>query len=112
MNDIFRSQFRLPVELADKLRISAEDAGRSMNAEVVARLEGSFVPENDPGMWGHFVTMIRDNLSQHGARNEDEVAQLVHAIDGLLFFLQNPLAPQPEDAVDALFSAITKKPAK
>lgn len=42
MQDIFRSQFRLPVELADKLRESAEASNRSMNAEVVARLEDSF----------------------------------------------------------------------
>lgn len=39
MQEIFRSQFRLPVDLADKLRASAEASGRSMNAEIVARLE-------------------------------------------------------------------------
>ena len=42
MQEIFRSQFRLPVELADKIRESADAEGRSMNAEVVARLEQSF----------------------------------------------------------------------
>ena len=42
MQEIFRSQFRLPVELADKIRESADASGRSMNAEVVARLEQSF----------------------------------------------------------------------
>ncbi len=44
MNDTYRSQFRLPSELADKLREAAEASGRSLNAEVVARLEASFVP--------------------------------------------------------------------
>lgn len=42
MNDLFRSQFRLPQELADQLRRAAESSGRSMNAEVVARLESTF----------------------------------------------------------------------
>lgn len=44
MNDTYRSQFRLPSELADKLREAAEVSGRSLNAEVVARLEASFAP--------------------------------------------------------------------
>lgn len=44
MNDTYRSQFRLPFDLADKLRDAAEASGRSMNAEIVARLEASFEP--------------------------------------------------------------------
>ncbi len=38
----FRSQFRLPTELADRLKVNAEKNNRSMNAEIVARLEKSF----------------------------------------------------------------------
>jgi hypothetical protein len=38
----FRSQFRLPIELADKLKHSAEDNRRSLNAEIVNRLERSY----------------------------------------------------------------------
>lgn len=38
----FRSQFRLPADLADRLKAEAEKNNRSMNAEVVARLEKSF----------------------------------------------------------------------
>ncbi|WEM01155.1 Arc family DNA-binding protein [Delftia tsuruhatensis] len=44
MNDIFRSQFRLPADLAERLRVAADEAGRSLNAEIVVRLEGSFRP--------------------------------------------------------------------
>lgn len=73
--------------------------------------ENSFIYENDSGLWGHFVTMIHGNLSQHGAQIKiKSCAACPASIDGLLFFLQNPLAPQPEDAVDALFSTMTKKP--
>lgn len=43
-NDHFRSQFRLPSELYDRLKESAEREGRSLNAEIVARLEASFTP--------------------------------------------------------------------
>lgn len=46
MQDIFRSQFRLPADLADKLRNVAEANNRSMNAEIVARLEASFAPQS------------------------------------------------------------------
>ncbi|MDE1713572.1 Arc family DNA-binding protein (plasmid) [Chromobacterium amazonense] len=40
--DIFRSQFRLPWDLYEQLKKSAEEAGRSLNAEIVFRLEASF----------------------------------------------------------------------
>jgi hypothetical protein len=43
-NDHFRSQFRLPGTLYDRLKESAERDGRSLNAEIVARLEASFQP--------------------------------------------------------------------
>lgn len=61
MQDIFRSQFRLPVALAERLRESSEASGRSMNAEVVARLEQSFsggggAPE---GIWPIFFDLVR-----------------------------------------------------
>ena len=38
----FRSQFRLPVDLAEKLKHSAEENRRSLNAEIVNRLERSY----------------------------------------------------------------------
>lgn len=107
-----RITLRLPKELHAQLQKAADDTSKSMNAEIVARLQGSFSSQSDAGLWGHFVTMIRDNLSRHGARDADEVEELVRAIDGLLFFLQNPLEPQPGDSVSALFQVMTKKPAK
>jgi predicted component of type VI protein secretion system len=44
MKNDFRSQFRLPGPLYDRLKESAEREGRSLNAEIVARLEASFQP--------------------------------------------------------------------
>lgn len=42
MEDLYRSQFRLPYSLFDKLKAAAEKSGRSVNAELVARLADSF----------------------------------------------------------------------
>lgn len=45
MKNEFRSQFRLPGSLYDRLKEAAEKNGRSLNAEIVARLESSFGPD-------------------------------------------------------------------
>lgn len=45
MQDEHRSQYRLPHELADKLRQAAAASGRSLNAELVARLDASFADQ-------------------------------------------------------------------
>lgn len=42
MEDIYRSQFRLPYSLYESLKESAGSNRRSINAELVARLEDSF----------------------------------------------------------------------
>ncbi|TWH63817.1 Arc-like DNA binding dprotein [Azomonas agilis] len=42
MEDLYRSQFRLPYSLYEQLKASAETHHRSINAELVARLEASF----------------------------------------------------------------------
>lgn len=70
MQDIFRSQFRLPVELADKLRESADASNRSMNAEVVARLEGSFAEDGAVGGARNGSSHAVDDLKRMAARIE------------------------------------------
>lgn len=42
MEDIVRSQLRVPLELHERLRLAAERTGRSMNAEILRRLTISF----------------------------------------------------------------------
>lgn len=46
--DIYRSQFRLPYPLYEQLKASADESRRSVNAELVARLEESFHAEISP----------------------------------------------------------------
>lgn len=47
MEDIYRSQFRMPYGLYEKLKAEADKAGRSVNAELVARLEQSLSAGTD-----------------------------------------------------------------
>lgn len=47
MEDAYRSQFRLPYPVYEKLKTAAEESGRSLNAELVYRLTQSFT-ENTP----------------------------------------------------------------
>ena len=48
-----RFQIRMPEGLRDRIRVAAEENNRSMNAEIIARLEASF-DEN-------IVTMSKDD---------------------------------------------------
>lgn len=48
MDEIYRSQFRLPQSLYECLKKSADSNHRSVNAELVARLEHSFRDEEMP----------------------------------------------------------------
>jgi hypothetical protein len=41
MDEIYRSQFRLPYALYEQLKVSADANRRSVNAELVARLEAT-----------------------------------------------------------------------
>lgn len=45
MEETYRSQFRLPYSLYEQLKASADKNRRSVNAELVSRLEESFSPD-------------------------------------------------------------------
>lgn len=46
MEEVYRSQFRLPYSLYEQLKASADKSRRSVNAELVARLEESLERES------------------------------------------------------------------
>lgn len=48
MEDIYRSQFRFPYSLYERLKAAADANRRSVNAELVARLEESLLREEVP----------------------------------------------------------------
>lgn len=85
MNDLFRSQFRLPTELAEKLRVAAGENSRSMNAEVVARLEKSFGVAA-PAMG----EVAKDLVEEFAAKRKISFSE---ALDALVFIGSNDDAP-------------------
>ena len=72
MGSPYRFLLRMPEELRDKLRAGAEEGGRSLNSEIVQRLESSFVPAG------------RQNTSEGGRmkRNHPHVGRI--AVAGVL----------------------------
>lgn len=57
-------KIRLPLELKEKITQSAADHGRSINSEVVARLEQSFEPEIQVHETLEFKLMMQSYLDQ------------------------------------------------
>lgn len=51
-------KIRLPADLKDQIEAAAKDSGRSMNAEIVARLEGSFSESSDTEMVHKLVDQL------------------------------------------------------
>lgn len=72
MEDLYRSQFRLPWSLYEDLKLEAETSGRSLNAEVVRRLETSL--ETDK-----FLSLDVDGPATRAAVLE--VTELVRQLD-------------------------------
>ena len=69
MEDLYRSQFRLPYALFEQLKAAADKSGRSVNAEVVARLADSFVESK---VLGDMVQRLADRLARPENRTELE----------------------------------------
>lgn len=49
---------RMPIELKDKIQRQAENNGRSMNAEIIARLESSFTFEEPKSEFTELFEML------------------------------------------------------
>lgn len=61
-HDTVRSQLRLPAVLHEQLKSASEATGRSMNAEIVARLEASFgaiSAISHPMSWADMSVLLR-----------------------------------------------------
>jgi hypothetical protein len=68
MEDIVRSQLRVPLPLYDRLKEAAERAGRSLNAEIVFRLARSFETSGEAG-----AAELAEKLSQPEHRADLEI---------------------------------------
>src|SRR5690554_6865851 len=85
-DEIYRSQFRLPYSLFEKLKESADAGKRSLNAELVARLEDTFLIEEAiqtiaPGMplseAGHLIVDLNEER-EAAATELQELAMAAH----------------------------------
>lgn len=69
MSDIYRSQFRMPLALFEKLKSEAGKSKRSANAELVARLERSLTDgSNELDMQIIYETLERLSLRNPNIR--------------------------------------------
>lgn len=90
MDEIYRSQFRLPYPLYEQLKASADANRRSVNAELVARLEESLAADtfDDSEYWATVPggsTKFPVNRGA-GALEKDlrDVRQQLHALTKLV----------------------------
>jgi hypothetical protein len=58
---------RLPGGMRSRIAEEAKANGRSMNAEIVARLQGSLDPELPSLAWGDLVRLLLAEAKKHGA---------------------------------------------
>jgi hypothetical protein len=75
MEEVYRSQFRLPYPLYERLKEAAEQSGRSLNAELVFRVTQSLNSEKSTGEGqtraGQFdVEKLADKLAEPAHREE------------------------------------------
>ena len=82
MNDLYRSQFRLPWSLYEALQEQATANGISLNAELVQRLQASLSPQ-----------ATNSDISQELALQRQQIAQLTESINQLLQTTNNPNKP-------------------
>ncbi|MGV7211391.1 Arc family DNA-binding protein [Oxalobacteraceae bacterium A2-2] len=67
MSEIYRSQFRMPFKLFEKLKAEAGKSGRSVNAELVGRLERSLTESSNE----LDIKIIFEALERLSLRNPD-----------------------------------------
>ncbi|MFK4075218.1 Arc family DNA-binding protein [Ectopseudomonas khazarica] len=90
MDEIYRSQFRLPYPLYEQLKASADANHRSVNAELVARLEESLVSDSFDD--SEYFTSLPGSTTRYptdrgaGALERDlrDVRQQLHALTKLV----------------------------
>jgi hypothetical protein len=73
MEDLYRSQFRLPYSLYEHLKAAADRSGRSLNAELVYRLTQTFDSERAGS-----AASLADKLAR--PENRGELESLLSAI--------------------------------
>ncbi len=104
MEDIYRSQFRLPYSLYESLKEAADANRRSVNAELVARLEASFDAQDrpDPHMTFH---IDKDRLLADASKSKPAVGADQDELEDILRDIIS-------NAIDAVLGVTQKRPTK
>lgn len=77
INDLYRSQFRLPYPIYERLKAEADAQKRSLNAEINIRLAASLEADEDP------VARLAQLLDERDARMLDEVRTTIQQLLGV-----------------------------
>lgn len=80
MEEIYRSQFRMPQALYENLKAAADKNRRSVNAELVARLEESFIREAQSAA---LARRLEDAKGSRPAGQSEAAAVVLQGIDEL-----------------------------
>jgi hypothetical protein len=59
---------RMPPDLKGLIEAAANTNGRSMNAEIVGRLQQSFASASSPLAWGDLVDLLQSEAEKRGAK--------------------------------------------
>lgn len=79
MDELYRSQFRFPYSLYEQLKKSAAVNHRSVNAELVARLEASFGPTS--------MMVLVDEHHRSQSPSPERALELIEQLKGELVAL-------------------------
>lgn len=102
MDDLYRSQFRLPYSLYESLKEAADKNHRSVNAELVARLESTFPRADTPPLPPRLAKTLADI---DGAIDSTRLAEIEQAYDGL----RDRLLRAVDEAIAEAFDPTNKK---
>jgi len=75
-------KLRLPADLKDKIKAASEENHRSMNAEIVARLENSFTPRKHRD--GEGAPDRKESLIEEDLFSADDVIAMYEELDAAM----------------------------
>ena len=75
-------KLRLPADLKDKIKAASEENHRSMNAEIVARLENSFTPHKHRD--GEGAPDRKESLIEEDLFSADDVIAMYEELDAAM----------------------------
>ena len=66
--DIAPFGVRMPPDLKSRVETAANKSGRSINAEIVTRLQQSFASSSSPLAWSDLVDLLQSEAEKRGAK--------------------------------------------